>query len=352
MKNEIVFVMPSLVGGGAERVALSLATFFINRNYKFIFLLTKSKKTEYVIPNGVKVVGSVDGRSMRPLRQISLIRMCMREHPQATFISFLPHQNMYTLIASSGLSNKVVISVRNDPRFDFPRNKILPIIRNFLYQRANSIVFQTNEQMGLFPINIQEKGRVIFNPIPENIPSPFEGERRKVIVTSGRLEEQKNHAMTIRAFAIFHKRHPDYVLEVFGSGSLEEELKQLVIGLGIEDSVLFKGFSPDVLRHVRTAAVFVMSSRFEGLSNSMLEALCMGVPTICTRCKGGGAEAVIESNVNGILVNIDDIEAEARAMDRLVSCPQEAQAMGTRACKLRSNLSLESIGKKWLLVVE
>ena len=92
----------------------------------------------------------------------------------------------------------------------------------------------------------------------------------------------------------------------------------------------------------------MMSSRFEGLSNSMLESLCMGVPTICTRCMGGGAEAVIVDGANGILVDIDDVEAEANAMAHLVDNSEYAKAIGLRARELRQQLSLETIGDKWL----
>ena len=271
----------------------------------------------------------------------------MKANPQATFISFLPHQNMYTLIASTGLPNKVIVSVRNDPRFDFPGNTVLPKVRDVLYRKAAAIVFQTHAQKDLFPRSLQEKGTVILNPISSSVPEPFEGPRRKAIVTSGRLEEQKNHGMTIRAFAEFHKSHPGYTLEVFGKGSLEAELMQLASDLGVAESVVFKGFSPDALEHVRTASAFVMSSRFEGLSNSMLEALAMGVPTVCTRCLGGGAETVIVDGVNGLLVDVDNLAAEVRSLDRIVDDLEFAQTISIRARRLRDELSLENIGNSW-----
>lgn len=347
-KADIFFVHPSLLGGGAERVALALASYFVAKGYRFTFLLMKDKGVRYDIPVGVEVVTDFADSSVKPLQQICYIRNVMKANLQSTFISFLPHQNMYTLIASMGLPNKVIVSVRNDPRFDFPGNAVLPRVRNVLYRRASAIVFQTEAQRELFPKALQVKGTVILNPISSSVPEPFSGSRRKAIVTSGRLEEQKNHAMTIRAFAEFHKDHPDYTLEIFGEGSLESQLKKLARDLDISDSVVFEGFSSDALEHVRTASVFVMSSRFEGLSNSMLESLCMGVPTVCTRCMGGGAEAVINDGINGILVDIDDVAAEANAMARLVDDPEYAQAISLHARELRQQLSLETIGDKWL----
>lgn len=336
------------MGGGAERVSLALASYFIAHGFRFSYLLTKSPLVDYDLPKGVEVISRFASPSVKPLQQIRYIRGTMKANPKATFISFLPHQNMYTLIAAStGLPNKVVVSVRNDPRFDFPGNTVLPKVRDVLYRKASAIVFQTHAQKDLFPRSLQEKGAVILNPISSSVPEPFEGPRRKAIVTSGRLEEQKNHGMTIRAFAEFHKSHPDYTLEVFGKGSLKAELIQLADDLGVADSVVFKGFSPDALEDVRTASAFVMSSRFEGLSNSMLEALAMGVPTVCTRCLGGGAEAVIDDGVNGLLVDVDDFAAEARSFDRLVDDLEFAQTISTRARRLRDELSLENIGNSW-----
>lgn len=347
LSKDLFFVHPSLLGGGAERVAVALASFFVEQGYRFTFILTKNKGVAYSIPAGVDILDDFADPSVKPLRQIHYIRSFMKANPLATFISFLPHQNMYTLIASIGLPNKIIISVRNDPRFDFPGNAVLPKVRDMLYRKASAIVFQTQAQMNLFPQALQDKGTVILNPISSAVPKPFTGHRRKVIVTSGRLEEQKNHAMTIRAFAQFHKTYSDYTLEIFGKGSLEAELKQLTKDLGIADSVSFEGFSSHVLERVRTASAFVMSSRFEGLSNSMLEALAMGVPTICTRCLGGGAEAVIEDGVNGLLVDIDDVDGEARALCRLVEDERFAQSVALRSQQLRKELSLKSIGSAW-----
>ena len=255
---------------------------------------------------------------------------------------------MYTLIASTGLPNKVVVSVRNDPRFDFPGNTVLPKVRDVLYRKASAIVFQTHAQKDLFPRSLREKGAVILNPISSSVPEPFEGPRRKVIVTSGRLEEQKNHGMTIRAFAEFHKSHPGYTLEVFGKGSLEAELMQLASDLGVAESVVFKGFSIDALEHVRTASAFVMSSRFEGTFELHARGACHG------RANGlhplswaAEPRRSSKTDVNGLLVDVDDLAAEARSLDRIVDDLEFAQTISTRARRLRDELSLENIGSSW-----
>ena len=345
--GHIVFVHPSLMGGGAERVSLALASFFVAHGIRFTYFLTKSNVIEYDVPDGVEVCSQFADASLKPFDQVKLIRRFVSERPKATVISFLPHQNMYTLMATIGLPNRIVVSVRNDPRFDFPGNKILPFIRNVLYRRSDAIVFQTKCQASLMPRFLQKNSKVILNPISSQLPEPYFGTRSKIIVTSGRLELQKNHSMTIRAFALFHKKHPEYILEIFGKGSLQSELENLVHSLGMDDSIKFMGFSSDALMHIRTASAFVMSSKFEGLSNSMLESLCMGVPTICTKCGGGGAEAVIQNGVNGILVDIDDDLAESEAFNKIVEDKSYSKYLSNNALMLRRSLSLETIGNEW-----
>lgn len=197
------------------------------------------------------------------------------------------------------------------------------------------------------PRYLQANSKIILNPISSELPEPYSGLRRKAIVTAGRLEHQKNHSMTIRSFALFHKKHPEYILEIFGKGSLQSELENLVHSLDMDDSIKFMGFSSDVLMHIRTASAFVMSSKFEGLSNSMLESLCMGVPTICTKCGGGGAEAVIRNGENGILVDIDDDLAESEAFNRIVEDQSYSNRLSNNALMLRQSLSLEAIGNEW-----
>ena len=349
--GHIVFVHPSLMGGGAERVSLALASYFVAHGFRFTYLLTKSPVVEYEIPDGVKIVSDFADASLKPFDQIRLIRSFLRQRPTSTVISFLPHQNMYSLIAAIGLPNKVIISVRNDPSFDFPGNGFLPYLRNVLYAHADRIVFQTEQQQSMFPKPVASLGTVILNPISEHIPLRYDGVRRKVIVTAGRLENQKNHIMTLRAFARFAVEHPEYELEIFGKGTERARLGEVASILGIDDRVKFMGFSPDAVNSVRTASAFVMSSRYEGLSNSMIEALCMGVPTVCTRCLGGGAEAVISNGVNGILVDIDDAEAEAAALARLVDDGVFAESLSCEAAHLRNALSLERIGAQWLKLV-
>lgn len=108
------------------------------------------------------------------------------------------------------------------------------------------------------------------------------------MVSVARLQPQKNHKLLLKAFAEFVKEYSEYELHLFGIGELEEELRRQAKQLQIEDRVMFRGFSANVKEEIRDSAMFVLSSDYEGISNSMIEALAMGVPVIATDCPAGG----------------------------------------------------------------
>lgn len=127
--------------------------------------------------------------------------------------------------------------------------------------------------------------------------------------------------MLIRAFSIIHKQIPDVTFEIYGDGELREDLELLVDSEGLTNCVVFCGFCGDAVQRIASSSVYVMASNWEGLSNSLIEALAMGVPSVCTRCLGGGAEAVVEDGVNGYLVDRDDHEVMAQRVVELLLDP-------------------------------
>lgn len=351
--NSIAMVMASLGGGGAERVAVALSDYFIHRGYEFTFLLTKKNECVYELPEGVKVNPICDFEGTSPFSQIKGIRHEMKKDDSRIFLSFLCDQNIFLLAAAVGLRNKVAVSVRNLPTTDFDSkngllHKALLHVRDFLYAtKSSAVVFQTKDQMSYFPSGVRRKGVLIPNPLSSGLPERNRACPRRVVTASGRLTKQKNYPMLIRVFSIVHKRIPDVTLEIYGDGELRKDLEQLVNLEGLTDCVVFCGFCVDAVQRIASSSVYVMASNWEGLSNSLIEALAMGVPSVCTRCLGGGAEAVIEDGVNGYLVDRDDHEVMAQRVVELLLDPVLRDSMSAEAAKLADELSLETIGKKW-----
>jgi glycosyltransferase involved in cell wall biosynthesis len=153
--------------------------------------------------------------------------------------------------------------------------------------------------------------------------------------------------MMLRAFRDFNKTCPGYTLEIYGKGAIEGSLKQMAKDMQIDSMVTFCGFCSDVHARIRDASAYLSSSDYEGLSNSMIEAMGLGLPVICTDCPIGGAKMVIQDGVNGILVPVNDHQAMASAMLRLIKEPSLGERMSDNAVKIKEMLNLKNVIDKW-----
>lgn len=349
MVRKVLFVMPGLNGGGAERVVCQLAGYFAeNFGWQVKIILTEDNTCVY--PLSPLVEKEYIGKHMpKPLEQIKYIHKNIVQWAGCDVISFLDNQNIFTSIALTGMKNRLIVSERNDPSKVVASRRFL---KELLYYRAERIVFQTNEAKAFYPHYLQNKGIVIPNPIKGDLPEPYSGVRRKAFVAYSRLTSQKNIPMMLRAFQIFSQQCPGYLLEIYGKGFIEESLRQMAEELQIGNFVRFMGFCTDVHERIRDATAYLSSSDYEGISNSMLEAMGLGLPVICTDCPIGGAKMMIKNGENGCLVPVNDHQAMADAMLKLVNNPKFAEKLAVNSAKIRQTLSLDIIADEWIRVVE
>jgi len=352
VQKEICFIMPNMSGGGAQRVVSILANELCLRGYKVYIFLTHTDICEYKIDANVQIIPICSKDNNSALNQMIAIHKKMKLMPNATFISFLDNQNVFSVIARFGTKAKVIISQRNDPHQAFSDRKYMQPLDRLIYILANAAVFQTEEAKKYYPSLGKNHYFIILNPLNENIPKRFEGKRTKRIVTVCRLNKQKNLFLAIDVFSEFVKSHPDFTFEIYGKGELKESLLKYVEQLNLSSKVVFKGFQNDVYSQIVDASVFLISSDFEGLSNAMLEALAMGIPTVATDCPIGGARMVMQNNLNGCLVPIQDKFSMLKALDKIVNNEDFQKQLSIEAIKIRNNLSIKNICNKWIDVIE
>lgn len=346
--RKLILVTNELSGGGAERVMSVIANDFVKRGIEVIFLVLKETQGEYPLDFRIKIIYKKKNKSRDILGQIRFVRYIMKRNPEATVLSFFTHQNLYSILASIGLKNRVIVSERNDPSHSI-NGKWKKIIRNVLYSCSlcDGVVFQTYGAAKYFSKKIQMKSTIIANPLKEDLPEKYDGVRKNTIVSFGRFEPQKNYEMLIRAFAEFVKMYSDYVLVLYGKGSQQHTLMELADDLNISEKVIFAGFSKNVHKEIIDAGIFVLPSNYEGLSNSMLEAMAIGLPVICTDCPPGGARMYIEHNKNGMLVPVGGTEELTKALKYMAENKQLAYRMGNEAYKVRYELDSKKICKQW-----
>ena len=253
---------------------------------------------------------------------------------------------MVSILSNLLLGIPIIVSERNDPNVK-PKSFFLRFIRDILYHFSDGLVLQTYDANEYFKRKGFKSTRVIPNPLSPHLIPPYQGKRRKSFVTAIRLDKQKNVDMLLNAFKIASDHLNEFSLEIYGTGPEEERLKQLSNDLGINNKVIFAGFSKNLYEKIKDAYAFVLSSDYEGLSNSMIEALALGLPTISTDHPIGGARMFIQNGYNGILVPVGDATQLANAMVFLASNPQKATQFSKNAIHIRQELDISKIYSKW-----
>lgn len=348
-REKIVVITRNMVGDGAERVIAQLVNYFASQGKQCSIITLNDDEVFYkldssvsVLPVGQKSENKVLDKLMR-YREVR--KMVLQQNPDLV-LSMPEEIGVYVLAALLGTKIPVYVSERNNP-WVMPDVKATRVLRTLMYPFAKGIIFQTEMAKSFFPDSIQRKGIVLKNPVDAGrIPCQFSGQRENVIVAAGRLSQQKNMPLLLKAFARFSPNHPEFILRIFGEGELREELTALAASLNIADKVELPGRSTTLLEKMNSAAMFVLSSDYEGMPNVLLEAMCMGMPSISTDCPSGGPKELIEDGVNGLLVPVGDVEAMANAMERMAD-PTFARQMAESAYRIREELTSSDIFVSW-----
>lgn len=344
--KKIAIVAHGLSNGGAERVAALLANKFVELGNEVLFIAVYSEKREYKLEEKVKykyINVKAKNRIIKLIKRTKSIDKELEIFSPNIVISFVINELIITNIKGK---IPLIYTLRIDPNHIMKTNfnKLMCL---FSYSRCKNIVFQTPDARDYFNEKMRGKGIVIANPLTPNLPYWKDKEHRKTIITACRLTPQKNLKMLIDGFNIFRKEHQDYDIEIYGEGPLLQELKEYCFKMGIDKYVKFPGYSKNIHNIMAESSMFVLSSDFEGLSNSMLEALAIGIPTICTDCPPGGASLYIKDGINGMLVPVGDSKALANKMKLLVENMHLCESISRESVKIRKKLDENYIIQQW-----
>ncbi len=203
-------------------------------------------------------------------------------------------------------------------------------------QRFDRIVCVSEAIREYVPLTVgirSDRLTTIHNGIADSAPSTHPDREELTFVTVGRLDAVKNHAMMLRAFARLPAKSRPMRLLIAGDGPERTRLEQMSLELGIEQQVTFLGFRERVDSVLAEADVFLLSSRYEGISIALLEAMRAGLPSVATRV-GGIAETILEGRT-GYMVETEDVEGFAQAMTRLADSRELRHQLGAAAHELQ-----------------
>ena len=347
---KLLFYCHGCGNGGAERVITTLASSFAQKGYKVKLVTSKKSNNDYECHKRVMkecIYSEGVNALSRNIKIVLKLRRIIKSYKPNCIISFSAIPNIQMIISSLGLKNKIIISERTDPS-RYPESKIGKVLRDCLYPFSDTIVFQTKIAMKYFKPTIQKKGCIIYNPISNNLPSAYSGERKKLIVGIGSLSEQKNWMNALKASNLFFERHPDYIFKIYGEGPERKKLQDYIDKSPVlKGKIQLMGFSADAVYEMNSAMMYVSSSDYEGISNSMLEALASGVPSICTDCPVGGARTFIKSGYNGFLVPVNNSKALYERMIELAENEHLRKQFSKQSQIIKEDLCVDKISSEW-----
>lgn len=182
--------------------------------------------------------------------------------------------------------------------------------------------------------------------------SPPQAHDRRVVVAAGRLVRRKGMGRLVRAFAPVAARHPDWQLQIYGTGRLRQRLREQVDQLDLGEQVHLMGHTEDLPTAFAEAAVFASASRAEGFPMVMLEAMSVGLPLVSFDCPRGPGD-IIHDGRNGLLVPDNDLPALTAALESLVGDDDRRRSMGAQALVDAGEYVVDRIAASWeLLIVE
>lgn len=240
---------------------------------------------------------------------------------------------------------KVYISERGDPK----TGGRLGVLLRKSYKKTNGIICQTQGALDALPSELHSKCVVIPNPATQKKEEKVLLEnRRNFIAFPARFDNiQKRHDIMVEAFAKIHAKYPTLRLAFFGDGSDMEMIKALVEKKKLSRFVDFHGRVTPIQNYIRDARMMILTSDFEGIPNSIIDAMALGVPVIATDCTPGGARMLIKNKENGILVNRGDITAVAESISYIMDNPKHADQMATNAQDILVEYAPEKISSLW-----
>jgi glycosyltransferase involved in cell wall biosynthesis len=360
--SAVALFLPSLAGGGAERVFVDLANEFAARGRR-VDLVLAAAEGPYLqdVSSAVRIVDFKAPRMLRALPK--LVRYLRAERP-AAILSGLDHANVVSVLARrlAGGTTRCVISIRSIPSEVYRRagtggSKMLLRFMRAAYRFADAIIANSHavaaDLSRLLQIPVDQI-EVIHNPlnlarIEESSRAPIEHEwladgAAPVVLGVGSLSPLKDFATLIRAFAIVRSRRVCRLV-ILGEGPERERLQAAARHAGVADDVLMPGFVKNPFAWMRHAAVVVSSSVTEGCPNALMQALALGKSIVSTSAVGGSAE-ILENGRWGRLVPVEHPGAMAVAIEESLDAPTVASIRDRAA-----EFSLERIARDYLEVL-
>lgn len=346
--KSILFVIGSLAKGGAEKNISILANYFSLKGHKVTIGLIGNERIEYVIDSSVDVISLLNdnGKNSKIFGKLGNLKRLIKSRKIDYVISFTTGVNIYCLILKLFFKYKLIISERNNPKYD-PKDFLSRFLRRMLYRFSDGFVFQTIQARDFFSKNIRNRSVVISNPINKGLINLEKQSFDKNILAVGRLEGQKNYKFIIEAFSLSKAIEKEYKLLILGEGSLRVNLESYIDGLRLGDHVKLLGSDYNWHLKYLKSRIFINCSHYEGMPNSVLEAKAMGIPCIVNYKSTDAISEIFEHEFDGILIE-NNINEVLESINRLIVDDELVRKLSKNAKLSMSKYLIENIYSSWV----
>ena len=340
-----------------------MANNFVDRGHEVTIITFKNPESDfYKLRPAIRRVAlarSDNSRSgirtkiARNLDWMRTLRNHLKEQRPGIVISFMNTANILILLAACGLQIPVIATEHTNPKA-YPLGFHWRVLRRLTYPFASSLVSVSkgmNESFSWLPLS---RRNVIVNALApefEDLPIPVNSNRKTQIVSMGRLHWEKGFDQLLSAFAKIVRQHPDWTLLILGEGGERQKLDEQIKALGIGESVKMPGAVNNVIPFLQESSVFVLSSRYEGFGNVIIEAMASGLPVVSFSCDYGPSEIIAEGE-DGVLVPAGDVDALARAIEQLIQNEAERKRLAENAQKSARRFYIDNIMDQWEALIQ
>lgn len=341
MRRRLVIFLPGLQGGGAERAMLGVAEAFAEGHDVDLVVATSGGELRQQVPPGVRLVDLGSSRTLASLPR--LVGHLRQTRPDA-ILSALSHANLVAIAARSlsRVPARLVISEHSHlstatMHAISRRDRIIPGLMRILYPRADAVIAVSEgvaqdltscldlpcDKLHVVPNPVDVDGLTRQAQLHPDHPWLTETRDGRVALAVGRLTEAKDFGMLVEAVALARTK-VDLRLIVLGEGEGRDQLEATARRLGVADVIDLHGFAANPYPFFRTADLFVLSSKWEGLPTVLIEAVALSGRIVATDCPGGSREILEDAGV-GTLVPVGDSKSLAAAMVAALDKPAAAQ---------------------------
>ena len=353
MKN-VLFIIPIMTSGGAARVVANLANRFDQSPKHKVSILTHVAGSKYDLNPSINWVvlfplvnlqKNLANKLWRRLVYWPKLYSAVKDNKPDAVISNLLGMNWRMIVVCKLLRIKIIVVEHTNHKAEL--TFFFWFIRRWVYKSCDVLVVLTPFDFGYYSKFITNV-HLIPNPLSfdvlDSVPL-----RSEVILAAGDLNrwEVKGFDLLLEVFLKVSEKHPEWILCVAGPGETgRQKLSRIVSNLGLSQSVEFPGFVKDISGLMSSSSIFIVSSRYEGFSMVLLEAMAMGCACISFDCESGPGE-LIEQNVNGVLTPPEDIDAMAEALSILMVSQQRRNQLGSNAIQHAKKYSIDCVFECW-----